>query len=301
MSRRDRAALLVLLTVIITIGGGSAAIAHANYRRSDPAPNAHLVTPPTRVLVGFSENVLVASSGLALLDQDAHEVAAQSGPTSDPTELALPLPALRDGVYTVAWHTVSAADGDAAKGYFAFEVGTAVASTAPPVAQTKTTPDGIAVALAVSPDVAGKNGYRVSVTRGGSPLANVIRVRLRFTPLDRDVGQTDLVLAPAADGPATFAGSGYEMPFSGRYRVQVQVRRPDLADLTLDFELAVRTADASPTPAPGAAGLAASAPVAVASPAAAPEQPGSVAALATVLALVLAVAIAIALAVRRRG
>ena len=286
----------------ITIGGGSAAVAHANYMRSDPAPNAHLATPPVRVLVGFSENVLVASSGLVVLDRDAHEVTAQSGPTSDPTELALPLPALPDGVYTVAWHTISALDGDAAKGYFAFEVGTTFASTAPPLAQTKTTPDGIAVALAVSPAAAGKNGYLVAVTRGGAPLPNVIRVRLRFTPLDRDVGQTDLVLAPASGGTGTFAGSGFELPFSGRYRVQAQVRRPDLEDLALDFEIAVKTAAASPSPSPAPASEAtavASGPVAAANPAAgAPEQPGLVAVL--VAALVLVLVIALALFVPRR-
>lgn len=230
----------------ITIGAGGAAAAHANYLRSDPAPNAHLDTPPARVLVGFSEKVKVASSGLTVLDAAGHELAAQAQPTADPTELVLPLPALSDGVYTVAWQTVSAEDGDAAKGYFAFEVGRTFTTTAPPVTQA-TTQNDVTVTLAVSPDAAGKNGYTVTVGRGGAPLQSVTRVRLRFTPLDRDVGQTDLVLAQTSAGPGTYAGSGFELPFAGRYRVQIQVRQGGLEDLTFEFPLMVPLAVASPS------------------------------------------------------
>lgn len=142
-----------------TIGASSAASAHANYVRSDPAPNAHLSTPPTRVLVGFSERVQLSGSGLTLLDRDGREVASDAQPTTDPTELALALPPLADGAYTVAWHTVSAEDGDSAKGYFAFEVGSTFAAVGPPLTRTKTQGD-IAVSLAVSPNIAGRMAIR---------------------------------------------------------------------------------------------------------------------------------------------
>ena len=241
---------------MFTIGASSAAFAHANYLRSDPPPNAHLNTPPTRVLVGFSEKVQVSSSGLILLDQSGREVAMQSGPTSDPTELALPLPALSDGVYAVAWHTVSAEDGDSAKGYFAFEVGQASAVSAPPLTQTASTPDGIRVDLSVSPDLAGKNGYQVTLTRGSAAVSDVTRVRLRFTPLDRDIGQTELILASSSAG--VFAGNGFELPISGRYRIQVQLRRSGLDDVMLDLDFMVSNAVASPSPSvPGSSGSAA--------------------------------------------
>jgi len=256
---------------MFTIGASSAAFAHANYLRSDPAPNARLNTPPTRVLVGFSEKVQVSSSGLILLDQSGREVASGSGPTSDPTELALPLPALSDGVYAVAWHTVSAEDGDSAKGYFAFEVGQASAVSAPPLTQTASTPDGIRVALAVSPALAGKNGYQVTLTRGSAAVSDVTRVRLRFTPLDRDIGQTELILASSSQGPGVFAGSGFELPISGRYRIQIQLRRSGLDDVMLDLDFMVSNAVASPSPSvPGSSGSAAPTPSATPVPASAP-------------------------------
>lgn len=233
--------------MILTIGASGVAQAHASYLRSDPAPNAHLATSPTRVLVGFSEKVQVSASGLVLLDQDGREVARQSQPTGDSTELSLPLPLLADGVYTVAWHTVSAEDGDPAKGYFAFAVGTTPAPSAPPVTQTGTQ-DGITVSLAVSPDIAGKNGYQATAKRGDAALANVTRVRLRITPLDRDIGQSEIVLTLASSGGGTYGGSGFELPFAGRYRIQVQVRRSDsVDDLAFDFDLRVISPASSPS------------------------------------------------------
>lgn len=279
--------------MILTIGPSGAAGAHANFMRSDPAPNAHLATPPTRVLVGFTETVQVASSGLALLDRDGRELATQAQPTSDPTELVLPLPAISVGVYAVAWHTVSAEDGDAAKGYFAFEVGTAAAATAPPVTRTRTQAD-VTVSLAVSPGVAGQNEYSVTVRRGGSPLPNVSRVRLRITPLDRDIGQSENVLSGSG---STFIGSGLELPFAGRYRIQVQVRRSDTVDdLAFDLELPV-SATASPSASSSPAPSTAPSP---APPIAPPGTSAPLLPLALVAAVALTVALGLLLTRRRR-
>ena len=226
--------------MVFTIGSSSAASAHANYLRSDPAPNAHLVTPPTRVVVAFSERVVVGSSGLVLLDAAGKPVAGDVRTTDDPTELALPLPPLGDGVYAIAWHTVSAEDGDPASGYFAFMVGTHAAVGGNGVSKSASQ-NNIAVTLSIAPLFAGENRYSVTV----SGTSNVSRVRLRVTPLDRDIGQSEIVL-PALG--ATYAATGLELPIAGRYQVQVQVRRSDtLADLAYDFEFSVPRA-ASPTP-----------------------------------------------------
>lgn len=288
----------------LTIGTGSAAIAHANYVRSDPAPNAHLDAPPTRVLVAFSENVKLGTSGLTILDQDGRELASGGTATADPTELALSLRPLGDattipgrgGVYTVAWHTVSAQDGDPASGYFAFEVGSAAAVVAPGLMQLKTQ-DGITVSLGVSPDAAGKNGYAVTVTRGDAALPNVTRVRLRITPLDRDIGQSEIVLAGSGAGP--FGGSGFELPFSGNYRVEVQVRRSDtIDDLAFVFDVPVTAASASPTPSAPPSLAASTQPSAGPAPANGPIVPGGTLAAGAVLALI-AAGVAILLARRR--
>jgi methionine-rich copper-binding protein CopC len=243
---------------MFTIGASSAASAHANYLRSDPAPDAHLVAPPTQVLVGFSEKVKVASSGLLLLDSTGREVASQAQPTADPTELALPLPALSDGVYTVGWHTVSAQDGDPASGYFAFAVGTIPAVIAPGATQTQTQ-SGVTIALTISPNAPGKNGYAVTAKQGDSPLGNVTRVRLRITPSDRTLGQSEILLS---QGTGFYGGSGYELPFAGRYHIEVQVSRSDsIDDLAFGYDVNVANAIASASPS-----AAASSPAAVVAP-----------------------------------
>jgi copper transport protein len=275
--------------VSITIGASSAARAHANYMRSDPAPNAHLVASPARVLVGFSEPFVVASSGLTLLDAGGQQVAADARTTDDPTELALPLPPLPDGGYTVAWQTVSAADGDAAHGYFAFIVGVG-ASPSGPGASKSASLSNIGVTLAITPLVAGENRYSVTV----SGTSTVSRVRLRVTPLDRDLGQSEIVL-PAAG--AAFVGTGLELSIAGRYQVQVQVRRSDtVADLAYDFEFTVPRA-ASPTPT-----VTPSAVVAVATATAAPlagDPPAATLALGAAV-LVFAALVTLVLVRRRR-
>jgi len=200
--------------------------------RSDPAPNAHLAASPARVVVGFSEPFVVSSSSLTLLDSRGQQVAADARTTGDPTELALPVPALPDGVYTVAWQTVSTADGDAAHGYFAFLVGATTSSTGPGATGTASQ-NKIGVTLTISPLVAGENRYSVAV----SGTSTVSRVRLRITPLERDLGQSEIVLPAAGDA---FVGTGLELPIAGRYQVEVQVRRSDtLADLGFDFEFSV--------------------------------------------------------------
>jgi len=281
--------------VAFTIGAGSAADAHANYLRSDPAPNARLTTAPARVLVGFSQAVVAASSGLALIASDGRTVADKSQPTADPTELTLPLPSLADGVYTVAWNTVSAEDGDPAKGYFAFTVGAIPPATGAGTTLNAPAQSSVATTLTVAPLRAGENTYTVVVSgANGGNVANVIRVRLRITPNDRDIGQSEIILP--GDG-ATFRASGFELPFAGRYHIEVQVRRSDtIDDLAFGYDVSVPAAAPSASPAP----VAATSPTAgaVASPA-----PGLIPPLETWIAgallVLLAVVAAIVIARRR--
>lgn len=295
---RQRLALLGLLAVtLVTASTSGAAGAHANYLRSDPAPNARLPVPPARVVVGFSDKVNAASSGLAILDRTGTELAAGTI-VSLPDELTLPVPAsasARAAVYTVLWHTVSAEDGDAARGYFSFAVGAVPAAEG--ATNTQSVVQGsVSATLGVMPLRAGENAYSVALLRGNNALGNVSRVRLRVTPLDRDIGQSEIVLQPATKG---FTAQGFELPFAGRYRIQVQVRRSDsVDDLAFDFEV---QADAPSAPAPTATASATVAtPAATATSAPAPEPMVSTGALMLgVLLTVLAAATAIIVARRR--
>ena len=284
----------------LTIGAGGAAAAHANYMRSDPVPNAHLDALPTRVLVGFSERVNVASSGLTILDQSGRELAAGGTATADPTELTLSIGAATNvglgGVYTVAWHTISAQDGDAASGYFAFEVGTVAVSSAPGVTQTKAQ-GGVTVSLGVVPGAAGKNSYALTAARSGAPLPSVSRVRLRITPLDRDVGQSEIVLADSGGG--AYGATGLELPFAGRYHVEAQIRRSDTVDdLAIGFDVQVSAATASPSPSVAPASFTVASASVGPAPAAEPGVPVGTLAIGAVLVL-LAGGVAVALARRR--
>jgi copper transport protein len=140
---RGRAALVPLLSVALlaTIAQGNAQ-AHAGLTLSDPAPGATLGASPTAVRLTFSERPQVSLSVVKVVD--ARGLAHQSGAhpaavTGDPLSLVAQVPRLPRGVYTVSWRAVSAVDGHANAGAYAFGVGVspkgvvAAAPTARPV------------------------------------------------------------------------------------------------------------------------------------------------------------------------
>jgi methionine-rich copper-binding protein CopC len=243
---RRIAAPALLAIVALTLAQGGAAFAHANYFRSSPAPNERLDRAPDRVLIGFSEAPNPKQSGIDLLAKDGHTVASGGQSTSDPTELALPLPALDPSTYLVAWHTVSAVDGDPAHGYFAFAVGPDSPATGS-VTQAADV-SGTHATVTVSPARVGSNEYRVHVTDGsGNALANVTRVRLLITDLDRDLG-TSVVVLPAAG--ADYVTTGMDLGLAGHFNVQLEVRRRDILDdlvYKMTFTVPHPVGTASPT------------------------------------------------------
>jgi methionine-rich copper-binding protein CopC len=261
------AAPALLATVALTIAQGGAALAHANYFRSSPAPNMRLDRAPDRVVVGFSEAPDPKQSGIDLLAPDGRTVASGAETTADPTEIAVALPALAPSTYLVAWHTVSAVDGDAAHGYFAFAVGPDTPSNGS-VTQSADA-SGTHATLTVSPGRVGANEYRVHVTDAtGGALANVTRVRLLITDLDRDLG-TSTVLLPATG--TDYAAIGMELGLAGRFSIQLEVRRRDvLDDLIYKLSAQVPTAVMPTATAPASATV-----IAAGSPTAAPASPSS--------------------------
>ena len=119
--------LLVTLGVLAGVVALAAtpASAHALPVKSDPPAGATLKLPPTEVRVTFGEQPDSKLSGLRILDtsgQDHARGATQSVP-GDPLSLRVAVGPLANGVYTVAWHTVSRVDGHLASGTFAFGVG----------------------------------------------------------------------------------------------------------------------------------------------------------------------------------
>jgi copper transport protein len=121
---------VAVLSLVLTF---SRAAAHANLLISVPPANAILQVPPEEIRLWFSEPLEARFSKLTVLDAAG---AALDGLTSqvdstDAHQLWLKPGLLRDGLYTVAWQVVSAADGHSTRGSFSFTVGeTDIAGTA---------------------------------------------------------------------------------------------------------------------------------------------------------------------------
>jgi copper transport protein len=88
--------------------------AHANLDRADPPPGTQLDQSPTQLRLTFSEAVDGSFSRVQLLNTrgDAVDRGDSHVAPGDPLSLIVAVPdQLPDGVYTVAWRTLSAVDG----------------------------------------------------------------------------------------------------------------------------------------------------------------------------------------------
>jgi copper transport protein len=126
VTRLRRIALAGLLALSALWAGGAAVAAHALLISSDPAANAVLATAPSSVSATFTEPPDPRLSSLHVLDVAGTDRTTGPVTVSGPSgaTLTVPVGPLPSGVYTVAWRTVSTADGHTAAGSFAFSVGT---------------------------------------------------------------------------------------------------------------------------------------------------------------------------------
>ncbi|MEO8392709.1 MAG: copper resistance protein CopC [Chloroflexota bacterium] len=144
--------------------------AHANLLRSDPTPSATLDSAPQTISLWFTEAVEPDFSRILLLDGKGNSVSTPSIAVDpgDPKHMTLAPGSLPDGVYTVSWRAISAADGHATSGSFAFAVGQVTGLAAFAAPDTESIPmfsapvrwfDILALALAV-----GSVAFAVCVT-----------------------------------------------------------------------------------------------------------------------------------------
>ncbi len=101
--------------------------AHAVPAAMEPPPNARLDRAPGEVVIRFTERVEARPSSLEVLDARGQRVeqGAAAVVPGDPWRYRVALPALPDGVYTVAWRVLSADDGHVTSGAHVFTVGAA--------------------------------------------------------------------------------------------------------------------------------------------------------------------------------
>jgi copper transport protein len=122
-----RIALLFALAVTLGLGLGlnsPSARAHANLVRSEPAENAALETPPSAVLLWFSEKPELRLTHIQVVDASGTRYDNDDLEAVEATNLRITLKTeMPDAVYTVIWKTVSTVDGHRTAGSFAFTVG----------------------------------------------------------------------------------------------------------------------------------------------------------------------------------
>jgi copper transport protein len=123
-SARSLALLALVLGTALWLPPGAAA--HALLIASTPAAGATLSEPPTEVVLTFGETPDAKLTTVKVLDVSGQDQVdgAVASVAGKPDQVKVRLKPLPDGVYTVAWRTVSAVDGHVVAGSFAFGIGT---------------------------------------------------------------------------------------------------------------------------------------------------------------------------------
>ncbi|MEO5986421.1 MAG: copper resistance protein CopC [Candidatus Limnocylindria bacterium] len=119
-------ALLALLAAPALPGAvGGRVLAHAQLVTSSPGAGVVLPDSPDEIRLVFSEPLETQLTSLDIADASGEVVVARAGTVDpdDPFALVLPAPELGEGVYTLTWRTLSAADGHTAEGFLSFGIG----------------------------------------------------------------------------------------------------------------------------------------------------------------------------------
>ncbi|MBM3925220.1 MAG: c-type cytochrome [SAR202 cluster bacterium] len=119
------AALLLGLAALFSLPSAAPASAHANLIQSGPAPDSVLDSTPAGITLRFSEPIAPSFSSIEVLNAAGQRVdqRALRFDANDLTLMALDLPVLPNGTYTVVWRNLSTVDGHSVRGSFAFSIG----------------------------------------------------------------------------------------------------------------------------------------------------------------------------------
>lgn len=113
----------ILAILLLSIGGMTAANAHAMLERAEPAVGGTVNAPPTEVKLWFTEPLEPAFSTVQVFDQQGQRVDQQDAQPqpSKAKVLRVALKPLSPGIYKVVWRVVSI-DSHVTKGDFTFQV-----------------------------------------------------------------------------------------------------------------------------------------------------------------------------------
>ncbi len=105
--------------------------AHSVLQQSIPPANVSLTTPPSRVVLIFSEPVVPGLSTATVADRNGTIVSNMSTVARDGRMLTVSTGTLATGVYTVRWRVLSDTDGHTTSGFLLFGVGERLPAGAP--------------------------------------------------------------------------------------------------------------------------------------------------------------------------
>ncbi|MGH2446912.1 MAG: copper resistance protein CopC, partial [Candidatus Limnocylindria bacterium] len=119
------AVLALLLAPALPGGAGGRVLAHAQLVTSSPGAGVVVPEPPAEIRLVFSEPLESQATSVDIVAPDGTELLSRGGRVDpdDPFTLVVADPGLTDGIYSVIWRTLSAADGHTAEGFFSFGVG----------------------------------------------------------------------------------------------------------------------------------------------------------------------------------
>ncbi|MCA1668744.1 MAG: copper resistance protein CopC [Thermomicrobia bacterium] len=168
-----------LLLLIVAVGVMLVPIpvaAHAELLQTDPPPNSTLDHSPDVITLHFDQPLQSGFSKVTVFDASQRPVTTVPNPAagSDPSALAIGVPTLKTGVYSVLWQVLSS-DGHPVRGAFVFTV--ALPGDPPPAP------------VANVPDIAG-----ISTSNRPSFLAVLLR-GLRYAGIAALVGGVGVFLA----------------------------------------------------------------------------------------------------------
>lgn len=121
--------IVLLSAILLTMAFAAVAMAHAEIKSCTPEINGTVETAPDKVVCTASEAMDPKGSTLAVFDAMGMQVDKGDSAVdlNDPDRVtiavSLDTAMMKDGVYTVKWTTLSAADGDQESGEFKFTVG----------------------------------------------------------------------------------------------------------------------------------------------------------------------------------
>ncbi|MEJ7763466.1 MAG: copper resistance protein CopC [Thermomicrobiales bacterium] len=140
------AATVVLIAFVAFVWQVRFAAGHAEPEVSEPAAGATVATVPPVVVIVFTEEVASQGNRVRVIGPDGNQVDA-GDTTVDLNDMSrrrvtvsLVPGAGGNGIYTVEWESVSAADGHGEGGAFTFIVGSAGTPAASPAASPESSP-----------------------------------------------------------------------------------------------------------------------------------------------------------------